>query len=145
MTSARNKPRAAAGRLNVWESALRDAVLSRRRTWDPKPFARFNFLVVAGRIFFIDTAGWWHTVPGDARKVARSLRASRIPVTSVAIVRSDAKWTPYFGRKRDEERGHGWNDPTIVLRATRPADEAAVQGALLAHRAIHERKDNVRF
>jgi len=139
MKSARKKPRAAAVRLNAWEAALRDEIRARlaqcAAAADAPPFARFNFLVHAGRVFFIDTAGWWHSVPGDAHKVARRLRAEGVRVASVRLLHSDAKYTPYFGRKRDEEKHRGWNDPTIFLRAAKPADEDAMGAAWDAHRA----------
>jgi hypothetical protein len=135
MSSARNKPRAAAARLNAWEAALRDEIRLHVTDAGGAPFARFNFLVHAGRVFFIDIAGWWHSVPGDARKVARRLRAEGVAVASVRLLHSDAKHTPYFGRARDEEKGRGWNDPTIFLRAAKPGDEAAMGAAWDAHRA----------
>jgi hypothetical protein len=139
MKIVRKKPRATAARLNAWEAALRVEIRARLACTttdaDTAPFARFNFLVHAGRVFFIDIARWWHSVPGDARKVARRLRADGVPVVSVRLLHSDAKYTPYFGRKRDEEKYRGWNDPTIFLYAGKLADEDAMRAAWDAHRA----------
>lgn len=139
MKSVHKKPRSAAARLNVWEATLRAEILARLAQStdapDAAPFARFNFLVYAGRAFFIDIAGWWHSIPGDARNVVRRLRADGVPVASVRLLHSDAKHTPYFGRTRDEEKQRGWSDPTIFLRAEKPADEEAMGAAWDAHRA----------
>jgi hypothetical protein len=127
-------------RLKNWESDLFDEILTRHRTASAIPYARHNFLIHEAHVFFIEMAGWWHSQPGEAHAVAAALRAADVRIVRAKIVRSDAVWTPYFGRTGDEEPNRGWNDPTIELKPVHPAHTAALLHAFGLHRAQLERK-----
>jgi hypothetical protein len=133
--SAKARPR-----LKTWESDLFDEILARHRAASAIPYARHNFLVHETRVFFIDMAGWWHSQPGEAHAVAAALRAAGVRIVRAKLVRSDALWTPYFGRTGVEEPNRGWNDPTIELKPAHPAHTAVLLHALGLHRAQLERK-----
>jgi len=125
----------ARSKLNSWENEIYTEVLHRYRAASAIPHARFNFLVVEKRVFFIDVSSWWHSVPGSARKIAKALRADGIEIIRVKLVSTSAGWTPYFGRTRDEERNRGWNEPKIELTAARGEFEHLLRHALDIHRA----------
>jgi hypothetical protein len=135
LSARRSKPT-----LNGWERYIFKEVLQRQRAADAVPFVRFNFLVHDGRVFFIDTLGWWHSLPGEARKIATALRKAGIRITRVKIIRSGAPWTPYFGRTRDEEPNRGWNDPTIELKPVIQARTAILRRTWDLYRAQKQSK-----
>lgn len=133
----------ATSRLCAWEMSLYRDVLAALAEPKNRPFARFNFLVHAGNVFFLEKSPWWHAVPSDARKVALRLRRNGVSVVSVECVSSRASWTPYFGRKHDEEPNRGWNDLTIKVMARRTQDAPLLRLALRAHRAHLGRREAI--
>jgi predicted nuclease with RNAse H fold len=113
---------------------LYDDVIGALTTPKERPFVRFNFLVHSGRVFFLEAFPWWHTVPGDARKVVERLRKDGVRVILVKCLSSRASWTPYFGRKHDEVPKRGWNDLTVKVKARLPQHAHILRTALRAHR-----------
>jgi hypothetical protein len=134
--------------LNRWEAGVRNEIVAHVRSDSAIPLVRLHFLAHAGAVYFIDTPRWWHSLLGDAHKIARRLRADNVRVVRVVIGKSDALWVPYFGRTQDEEPNRGWCDPSIELRTVASAANARMQAAwqlLKAHRSVRGHKDNVRI
>ncbi len=155
MSNRRNSPAVRASAptrriftLNRWEAAIRNEIVAHLRSDSAIPLVRLHFLAHAGAVYFFDTPRWWHSLLGDAHKIARRLRADDIRVVRVVIVKSDALWVPYFGRTQDQEPNRGWYDPSIELRTVAFAANAGMQSAcqlLKAHRSVRGHKDNVRI
>ena len=134
--------------LNRWEAGIRNQIVAHLRSDSAIPLARLHFLAHAGAVYFIDIPRWWHSLVGDAHKIARRLRTDGIRVVRVVIVKSDALWVPYFGRTQDEEPSRGWYDPSIELRTVAFAANAGMLAAwqlLKVHRSNRAHKDNVRI
>ena len=126
---------ARAVRLTAWERLLLRTVLAALKADCDRPVAKFNFLVHASKVFFLDQRGWWHAVPGDASKVLFELRRRRQHVIEASVSANRASWIPYFARKHDEEPNRGWNDSSLKACAKQSRYQTMLQAAIEAHRA----------
>lgn len=102
--------------VEAWEQQLLIDVMSATQNQNAPPYARLNFLVANGVIFFIDS-GWWHSLKGDPRNVVLKLETSGTGVVRCKVLGTSKGWIPYFARTAVEQCGLGWDDESLTLEA----------------------------
>jgi hypothetical protein len=117
----------------AWEQQLLQDVLSAAQDENAGPYVRLNFLVANRTVFFIDS-GWWHSLKGDPRNVARSLEQNGLKIVRCKVLGTQKGWVPYFARTVPEQNGFGWDDESISLEATPIEFNPAMVSAWETHR-----------
>jgi hypothetical protein len=113
-----------------WEQQIANEIINHVNSKCEKPLARFHFLSFKRTVLFIKKSGWWHSIPGDGFRVAELIGNAGIKIIPVEVVSSKQGWVPYFGRSRGEERGFGWNEPTIQLKPEDAAKAPFIEEAM---------------
>ena len=120
--------------VDAWEQQLLNDVLAATYDQNAKPYARLNFLVANGSVFFIESR-WWHSLKGDPTKVAKSLETSGTIVVRCKVLGTSKGWIPYFARTAPEQSGLGWDDETLTLEASNIELNPAMRSAWEAYRS----------
>jgi hypothetical protein len=116
-----------------WQKEIVEKIIEAIR--DKKVYCRLNFLVYDGIVFFLDTS-WWHST-GDTQGVADVLIGQGLPLIKCNVIETQRGWIPHFSRRKEEEDGLGWNEPTLKVEVSdKNFDATKLAKAMQAHKLL---------